>query len=86
MGEVYPLPFFCYINRMGEVYPLPFFCYINRIERRFFMALFKINSGNEENLFVNRENSNELLVPFNPGWAYFSPDTGNFFIDKPIED
>ena len=50
------------------------------------MALFKINSGNEENLFVNRENSNELLVPFNPGWAYFSPDTGNFFIDKPIED
>lgn len=50
------------------------------------MALFKMNHGNEENLFVNKENSNELLVPFNPGWAYFSPDTGNFFIDKPIED
>lgn len=50
------------------------------------MALFKMNHGDEENLFVNKENSDELLVPFNPGWAYFSPDTGNFFIDKPIKD
>ena len=50
------------------------------------MALFKMNHGDEENLFVNKENSDELLVPFNPGWAYFSPDTGNFFIDKPITD
>ena len=54
------------------------------------MALFKINSGNEEDLFKYKINEStqqeELAVPFNPGWAYFSPDTGNFFIDSPLKD
>lgn len=54
------------------------------------MALFKINSGNEEDLFkytIDKDTQQEkLAVPFNPGWAYFSPDTGNFFIDSPLKD
>lgn len=54
------------------------------------MALFKINSGNEEDLFKYEIDKNtqqeKLVVPFNPGWAYFSPDTGNFFIDSPLKD
>lgn len=50
------------------------------------MALFKMNHGEEVNLFAIDEKTNELVVPFNPGWAYFSPDTGNFFIDKPSDE
>lgn len=50
------------------------------------MALFKMNHGDEANLFAIDNKTNELVVPFNPGWAYFSPDTGNFFIDKPLDD
>lgn len=50
------------------------------------MALFKMNHGDEANLFAIDEKTNKLVVPFNPGWAYFSPDTGNFFIDKPLDD